>query len=145
MKFNSKSRYGVRTILEIALAENRGIYQKEIAENQNISVKYLDHIINALRIAGLITTVKGKKSGYILTKTAKEISLFDVLSAFETCLCVNECLNPYSKCEHADTCLSISFWKNLNELMLNYMKSTSVQNLIEDYRTNQGKAELLQD
>ena len=47
MKINTKTRYGLRTLLELALNnDNRGgIYQKEIAERQNISNRYLDHII----------------------------------------------------------------------------------------------------
>ena len=49
-------------MLEIALNKSPGgVYQKDIAKNQEISVRYLDHIIAALKVAGLITTVRGKK------------------------------------------------------------------------------------
>ena len=65
MKFNTRIRYGIRAILEIALEESEnGVFQKDISERQKISNKYLDNIITALKTAGLIKNVKGKKSGY---------------------------------------------------------------------------------
>ena len=64
MKFNSKTRYGLRTMLELSLRENMGggILQREIAENQDVSVKYLDQIIASLKAAGLIVNAGGKKA-----------------------------------------------------------------------------------
>ncbi|HBK42488.1 MAG TPA: Rrf2 family transcriptional regulator, partial [Porphyromonadaceae bacterium] len=64
MKINSKIRYGLRTMIEIACCkEPTGILQKDIAKNQNISVKYLDYIISALKLKGLISNTKGRGSG----------------------------------------------------------------------------------
>ena len=77
MKFNTKTRYGLRTMLELALNAEReeGTFQKEIAENQDVSVKYLDHIIADLKSAGLIVNTGGKKSGDRLNRPPEEISL----------------------------------------------------------------------
>jgi len=67
--FIQKTRYGIRAILEIAMNEKaKGILQKDIAENQEISYKYLDHIINSLKVAGLVARAAGRKSGYVLTR-----------------------------------------------------------------------------
>ncbi len=50
-------------MIEIALQEeNKGIFQKDIAKNQEISEKYLDHIIASLKASGLIKNVCGKKA-----------------------------------------------------------------------------------
>ena len=72
MKFNTKTRYGVRVVFELALNVNKegGTLQKEIAESQHVSIKYLDHIISSLKKAGLISNVGGKKSGYVLARPA---------------------------------------------------------------------------
>ncbi|MCK5464211.1 MAG: Rrf2 family transcriptional regulator, partial [Bacteroidales bacterium] len=46
MKFNTKTRYGLRTMIELAMQGNgKGVLQKEISERQEISLKYLDQII----------------------------------------------------------------------------------------------------
>ncbi len=102
MKFNTKTRYGVRTMLELALNENRGngTLQKEIAENQDVSIKYLDHIIADLKAAGLIVNVAGKKSGYRLTRSSKQISVYDIYSAFDDELAIIDCLLVGGECPH---------------------------------------------
>jgi DNA-binding IscR family transcriptional regulator len=62
MKINTKIRYGLRTMLEIAKApDNEGILQKDIAKNQNISLKYLDSIISSLKLKGLIHNSKAPR------------------------------------------------------------------------------------
>ncbi len=54
MKINTKVKYGMRTMVELALEKNReGIFQKEISKNQDISIKYLDQIIASLKASGL--------------------------------------------------------------------------------------------
>ncbi len=51
-------------MLEIAShPAEQGVFQKDIAENQEISIKYLDHIIRDLKVAGLLVNAKGKKAG----------------------------------------------------------------------------------
>jgi len=61
MKISSKVRYGLRTMIEIAAStDSDGILQKDIAKNQNISNKYLDPIISALKLKDLISNSKGK-------------------------------------------------------------------------------------
>lgn len=63
LKLNTKIRYGLWAMIEIALQEeNKGIFQKDIAKNQEISEKYLDHIIASLKASGLIKNVCGKKA-----------------------------------------------------------------------------------
>ena len=111
MKFSTKTRYGIRTLLEIALHEDGvGVFQKDIAENQKLSIKYLDHIIAALKVAGLISNVKGKKSGYVLTRSPKDITMLDVHNAFEPGVCVVDCLSGNVNCELEEGCATKDFW-----------------------------------
>lgn len=133
MKFSTKTRYGVRAILEIALNDSEnGIYQKDIAKNQNLSYKYLDHIINSLKVAGLVTKAAGRKSGYILTKKPSEITVNDIHNAFEPGVCVVDCLSNNYSCKREGRCASKGFWGQLNNQIIEYLKATSIQDLMED-------------
>lgn len=133
MKFSTKTRYGIRAMIEIASeTTGAGVFQKDIAENQDISIKYLDHIISALKASDLIRNVKGKKSGYVLTKSPSDISIFDIHNAFENGICVIDCVSLNFKCEKQDSCNAQVFWKGLNEVVLNYFKSTSLQDVISN-------------
>ncbi len=132
MKFSTKTRYGIRTVLEIALnGSKNGILQKEIAKNQNLSYKYLDHIINALKVAGLVTKAAGSRSGYVLTRNPADISTYDVHRAFEPGICVVDCISLNFNCQREETCALKGFWENLNEQVLDYFKSTTIKDLMD--------------
>ena len=123
-------------MLEIALSEgDEGVLQKNIAENQNISFKYLDHIITALKVAGLVTNTRGKKSGYILTRDPSEITMLDIHKAFEPGICVVDCLGCYVVCEREDICVARLFWKGLNDRIVDYFKNTTLKDLVDKHVT----------
>jgi Rrf2 family protein len=133
MKFSTRTRYGIRAVLEIAMSESdNGIYQKEISEHQDISYKYLDHIINSLKVAGIITKASGRKSGYILTRDPKDITIYDIHKAFEPEICVIDCLAMNTYCEREKYCALKGFWGRLNNHIIDYFQSTTIQDLMEE-------------
>lgn len=118
-------------MLEIASDNTgNGVLQKDIASKQSLSVKYLDHIIAALKSAGLIQNLKGKKSGYVLSRPASQISMFDIHNAFENGICVIECIDLNSTCKKTGKCKSQTFWRGLNKIVLDHFKSTSLSDII---------------
>ncbi|NJK85921.1 MAG: Rrf2 family transcriptional regulator [Bacteroidales bacterium] len=130
MKFSTKTRYGLRAMLEIALNHAEGgIFQKDISVNQEISNKYLDHIIHALKVAQLITK-KGKKGGYILARDPSDISVYDINNAFEPGICVIECLEKSNNCSRETGCRVKGFWSKLNNIIIAYLKSTTLEDLV---------------
>ena len=120
-------------MIEIARhAPDNGIFQKDIAKAQDISNKYLDHIIHSLKVAGLITNVKGKKSGYMLTRPADRITVFDIHRAFEPGICVIDCLSNNYQCDREEGCSARGFWGKLNQQIIEHFKSVSLQDLVEN-------------
>ena len=136
MKFNTKTRYGLRTMLELTLNAERdeGTLQKEIAENQDVSVKYLDHIIADLKAAGLIINAGGKKSGYRLNKPAEEITIYDIYVAFEDELLIIDCLQVDGACPRKQTCVLKEYWCELNQSIKTSMASQNLKDLAEKHR-----------
>lgn len=119
-------------MMEIARGESdRGVLQKDIAFNQNLSLKYLDHIIQALKTARLIINARGKKSGYVLTRKPSEITVFDIHRAFEPGICLVDCLSGSYNCQLSGTCKAQGFWGNLNNIIIGYFKSITLNDLIE--------------
>jgi len=119
-------------MIELASDESgEGVFQKDIAKNQEISLKYLDQIIQSLKVAGLITTVKGKKSGYILTRKPEEITVYDVHRAFENDICIIDCMSINFQCDRQDQCKAKDFWQGLNNTVIDYMKCTTLEMLLK--------------
>ena len=136
MKFNTRIRYGIRAILEIALNEtDNGVFQKDIADQQQISVKYLDTIISSLKTAGLIVNKRGRKSGYVLTRKPEEIKMLDVYSAFEPGVVIVDCIDRNYICKLSKQCGVREFWSGLNDVIENYLESYTLEDLIKEHRS----------
>jgi Rrf2 family protein len=131
MIVNTKVRYGLRTMIEIAKhSSETGVLQKDIAVIQNISVKYLDHIISGLKISGLVTHAGGRKKGYKLTREAKNITIYDIWRAVQPEVCIIECLSPSITCERSAECTVKSYWGDLNTIIIDYLRSTTLHDLL---------------
>ena len=123
-------------MLEIALNETEnGVFQKDIAERQKISIKYLDNIIASLKTSGLIINTKGKKSGYKLTRKPSKIKIIDVYNAFEPGVAVVDCINRKYVCNLASTCGVRNFWKGLNTAITEYFESFTLEDLIKEHKS----------
>ena len=130
MKFNTKTRYGLRTMIEIAMQGNeQGVFQKEISERQEISFKYLDHIIASLKAAGLIVNSDGRMSGYRLAMDPEKINVYEIYKAFEHELMIIDCLQEEGNCKREGKCATMDFWRGLNSLIVEYMESVSLKEL----------------
>jgi Rrf2 family protein len=131
LKFSTKTRYGLRAMIELAINNtSEGVFQKDIAKKQDISLKYLDQIIHSLKVAGLISNVKGKKSGYILTKKSSEISIYEIHRAFENDICVIDCMSSNYHCDRMVGCTVQKFWKGLNQVVMDYFKNTTLEDIV---------------
>jgi len=145
MKFNTKTRYGLRVVLELALNADKegGTFQKDIAENQDVSVKYLDQIISSLKKAGLISNVGGKKSGYVLARPAKEINIYNIYAAFEDDLAIIDCLLSDSECPRKGTCVLRNYWCELNETIKISMSAMNIETLADNHRMEKDAKQVL--
>lgn len=123
-------------MLDIALDETgNGVFQKDIARRQRISVKYLDNIIASLKTSGLIINIRGRKSGYRLSRLPSEIKLLDIYKAFEPGISIVDCMEHGFDCELSKTCGVRSFWEGLNNQIINYFDSFTLQNLIKEHKS----------
>lgn len=122
-------------MLEIALDESgTGVYQKDISIRQNISVKYLDNIIASLKTAGLITTTRGRKSGYRITRQPADIRIIDIYRAFEPEISIVDCMSSNYICDQDCTCGAKEFWEGLNETIIRYFQAHTLADLVRNHR-----------
>lgn len=83
MRMTTKSEYALRAIFDIsnALKNSSVVRIEDIAKRQDIPVYYLEQILNKLRHAGIVASLKGPGGGYHLFKSINEIRLKDVFEA----------------------------------------------------------------
>ena len=132
MLVTTKGRYALRLMSNIA---NRGDGAKvalhTIAEDENISLKYLEQVARGLVAAGLLTSVRGYGGGYILTKPASEIKAGDVLRAAEGTTVPVACAGLEEGCPREAVCSTISFWAGLDRVIEEYVDSKTLADLCD--------------
>lgn len=114
---SKKTKYGLKALTYLASREHREPTQiAEIAEQENISQKFLESILLTLRRNGLLGSKKGKGGGYYLIKEPTEITMATVMRILEGPIAMVPCvsLNFYEKCDDCPTQDSCS----VNKLML---------------------------
>jgi Rrf2 family protein len=83
MKLSTKTIYGIKALLELALQENAEVNTTEIAKAQKIPVKFLEQIMAILKRNKLVVSSRGSRGGYLLAKKAGEITLHDVVELLD--------------------------------------------------------------
>lgn len=133
MMISTRGRYALRVMID--LAEHAGslyIPMKEVAERQEISLKYLERILPVLTKAGLVEGLQGKGGGYRLTKTSAEYRIGDILRLTEGDLAPVACLNcNATECSRAQQCKTLPLWKKFYEMTNRYFDGVTLEELLK--------------
>ncbi|MCQ2515128.1 MAG: RrF2 family transcriptional regulator [Ruminococcus sp.] len=133
MMFSTRGRYALRVIIDLAEHNDCGyIAMKQVAERQNISLKYLERIMPSLVKARLIEGIHGKGGGYRLTRTPEEYSVGEILRLTEGEFATVACLECNAEpCERSNVCRTYPMWNKLNDLINNYLDSVTIAELMK--------------
>ncbi len=112
---------------------------KEIAARQSVSIAYLEQLLNKLRRAKLIKSLKGPGGGYVLSKKPEEISISMILSALEGPVAITQCLGPSAKgCKRIEGCVVRLLWKSLGEKIENFLDTINLRALLKEEQKIKG-------
>jgi Rrf2 family cysteine metabolism transcriptional repressor len=135
MRLSTRGRYGTRAMLDVALHADEGlVHLTDIAERQEISKKYLEHLTARLETLGLLRAVRGTGGGVGLAKPACEITIFDILNALEGSLTPVECIERPEVCPRCVSCGARRLWAELAEITTGFLASVSLEELCERQR-----------
>lgn len=133
MKLSTRTRYGARILIELALKVDQGAIQvSKIAASQEIPVKYLEQLLRELKLAGIVKSVRGPKGGHLLAKEPGTIFLGQIVRLFEGQTDLVECVSFPEKCERASECLIRSAWNDATNALYEKLDGISIAALIDD-------------
>ncbi|MBN2140443.1 MAG: Rrf2 family transcriptional regulator [Desulfovibrionaceae bacterium] len=133
MKLTTKSRYGARMILDIALHGGSGpVRVADIARRQGVSVKYLEKIIRELKKGGFIGSRRGPGGGHFLARPARDIRMGEVVRLLEAGSPLVKCVRDTKACKRSAECLMTRLWSEAHEAMCRSLDMTSLADLVED-------------
>lgn len=135
MRLTTKSRYGTRLILDLAIhAQNKPVRLNEISRRQSLPLKYLEKLISRLKKAGLVESSRGPYGGYMLAKPMDSISVGDIVRVLEESNSITDCTesdNTCGQCTRAGECLTQYIWAETGKAMFEKLDSFKIDKLIE--------------
>jgi len=132
MKLSTKGRYGVRLMLDLAAHYGeRPVLLREISQREDISEKYLWHLINPLKSAGLIHATRGAHGGYELARAPAEISVKDIFEVVEGPICLVDCIEKPATCNRSDFCVARDLWGDASRILGETLAKTTLAMLVE--------------
>ena len=135
MRITTKSRYGTRLIIDLALnSQNGPVKLNDISKRQGISLKYLEKLIKKLKETGFVKSIRGPKGGYMLAKPVKSISVGDIVKTLEGSVSITDCSdkeNSCGVCNRAGECITQWIWLETSEAMFKKLDSFKLDKLVK--------------
>ena len=116
MKLNSRSRYAVMALADIASFNKQNpISLRDISLRQNISLVYLEQIFSKLKKSNIVKSIRGANGGYVLTRDPEQIKLSNIFSAVDEKVKTLQCKKESKKgCNGKLTkCITHNLWDDL--------------------------------
>ena len=127
---STKGRYALRVMLELSRHPDTLVPLKEIADGQQISLKYMETIMPLLKEAGFVEGTHGEGGGYKLSRPADSYTVGEVLRVTEGTISPVACLDNGFICERAAECPTLPIWRNLDTLIKGYLDTVKLTDLV---------------
>ena len=134
MKISTKGRYALRIMIDLARHdEGSYIRLKDIAERQNITLKYMEQIMPLLTKAGYVRSYRGNNGGYMLARKPEEYTVGDILRTTEGSMAPIACIEDRpNRCPRCEECTTLPFWEGLWKVINEYTDRYTLADIMED-------------
>lgn len=136
MMVSTKGRYALAVMVDLANHNNDGyVSLSDVAERENLSIKYLESIISILNKGGMLVSARGKNGGYKLARLPRDYNISEILLLTEGSLApVNCIMQDGVQCEKAATCSTLPLWAGLDKVIDNYLGGITLEDIINGNR-----------
>ncbi len=138
MRLTTKGRFAVTAMIDLALRQEQGpVTLAGISQRQRISLSYLEQLFGKLRRHEIVESVRGPGGGYNLARRAADVTVADIIIAVDEPLDATQC-GGKGTCEGTKQpdghCMTHELWSTLNQKMVEYLDSVSLQDLVDQQR-----------
>jgi Rrf2 family transcriptional regulator, iron-sulfur cluster assembly transcription factor len=145
MRLTTKGRFAVTAMIDLALRQHSGpVTLAGIADRQKISLSYLEQLFGKLRRNHLVASVRGPGGGYCLAKPMGVMSVADIIQAVDETLDATQC-GGRGDCHDDHPCMTHNLWTSLNQKMFDYLRSVTLQELVDQQKGNAACVAALQE
>jgi Rrf2 family protein len=130
MKIPATLRYGVRMVVTLA-QKGEVMNTGGLAREMGVSPLYLRQLAPVLERAGIIQGFRGIRGGYRLKTRPENITLAQVIEAFDEDFSLLDCIKSSDSCDRSDDCTTRYLWKGLSDVIKSSLQNMTLEDLIK--------------
>lgn len=138
---SQKCQYALRAVFELSLRHGGPpINTAEIAQSQAIPLRFLEVILNQLKQARFVKSVRGKEGGYLLARLPEEITVGEVIRFIEGQLAPVECVlgtEEEKDCPFYGSCVFLPMWEEVEKALSGVYDQTTFYDLVSRWRAGE--------
>ncbi|MCH8136620.1 MAG: Rrf2 family transcriptional regulator [Proteobacteria bacterium] len=135
MLFPIKVDYGLRMLIDLAQQPvDSPATSSDIASRQAIPEAFVVQLFMTLTRSGMVASRRGPKGGHVLAMPAAEISVAEVVQAFDRSIAPVGCLHSPEDCTLSSACSQRELWSEVEQILMDVLSKTSVADLAEKQR-----------
>jgi Rrf2 family iron-sulfur cluster assembly transcriptional regulator len=137
MKLSMQSQHAIMAMLALAVHDEEGAMRLgDIAQQQGISLSYLEQIFARLRQEELVEGIRGPGGGYRLARAADEITLADIAIAVED----QDDEIPKRTLDKPEQKVVESMWQSLSDQLHDFLSDITLAQMLEKHHVTRRKS-----
>jgi Rrf2 family cysteine metabolism transcriptional repressor len=135
MKVSTRARYALRAMMDLAMHnDGRPVLVKNIAERQKISGHYLEQILISLKVAGLVSSVRGAGGGFYLARQPSLIRLSEIMQVVEGTTAPVACVDVPDRYARSSFCAARDVWVEVKKAVDGVLESFTLEDIVNRQR-----------
>jgi len=131
MNLSKTTSYSLNILTYMAARSNESMSAEYLHSQLGIPYQYLRQILTKLSRTGFLSSSRGRRGGFELTRDVATIYIADVIEAMEGLDGFYKCILGFQVCPFDNRCAIHHLWDESRNNILNIMKQTSLANLIK--------------
>ena len=132
LRLTKKADYGLMALKYLAEQTDGSAHSaKDIAEAYHIPPQLLAKILQTLARAGMLVSHAGTNGGYALSRSAAEMTAFEVIRAIDGPLFITSCITIHGTCDLAGHCTIKEPLRKVNDSIKDMLSNLRIADLID--------------
>jgi len=133
MNLQKTTQYAIKVLSQMALQGKESLSADALSESTGIPKRYLRRLMTELSKGGFLKVVRGRNGGFSFARELSGISLFDIITFFESDSFRDRCILGFTFCVVDKPCVMHDQWLTAQEETISVLKSTTLESLRETY------------
>jgi FeS assembly SUF system regulator len=134
LKLSKMTDYATVILSVIARDKQRLHGSLELADATGIALPTVSKLLKILAKAGVLTSTRGSKGGYILSREPDRITVATIISALEGPIALTECTASHKGCDQASGCRIQGNWHLINQKIAHALESVTLADMILPFK-----------